>query len=576
MNNIASYLENLEFEGYYNYESQIRSFNDNDNDQYHFELMAFQFVTKNSMDDGYDYGIQSYFKPFYEFSDNIYPSLTKISCEALKYWQKRCDESKKPYLIARYADLVWNFSKLHNGCVSEPINYALKAIDNYMQFSNENINRSTELDIKNAIIRALNLAKTLNQKDKLNAVFRKMIEIEKSMEDEYIGLWGFCFDELIEKGASISNEIENEIIESIQLRVNRLVEAEKEGNVDNFHAIEYGVSKLTKYYFKKGYSDKVTNYLNLIEDVIDTSTYAQLKEFRYNKLLELHHAVQSHRNDKKIIRKITDTAKVNTDNLKETSITTSIKKEEYEAFVNSYYTGNLVNDLKAVSVRFIPNIKQNLRMVEERRDKGIGLLSELIAHVKINKDGMPIATMDLTKEQDRLANQVGISIGIQTAFFNDVFNKLISAYELNSKKLGEVLIQSPILIEENNQILLSALESYFDENYISFIHTAVPYIEATLRNVIHLTGDSIYKLNKNGSDYDAISLGDILTKDYVENIMTKDLVYYLKFLYIDKKGFNIRNVVAHGLAHPSLFNKANADLIMHTLFTFLLFEEQKV
>lgn len=36
-----------------------------------------------------------------------------------------------------------------------------------------------------------------------------------------------------------------------------------------------------------------------------------------------------------------------------------------------------------------------------------------------------------------------------------------------------------------------------------------------------------------------ILLGDILAKEYLEGIMPKDLVYYYKYLYNDKKGFNL-------------------------------------
>ncbi|WP_286927251.1 MULTISPECIES: hypothetical protein [Lysinibacillus] len=195
--------------------------------------------------------------------------------------------------------------------------------------------------------------------------------------------------------------------------------------------------------------------------------------------------------------------------MKETTFTKSIDREKYETYINSYYTQNLEFDLKMLAVRFIPDIDDNLKMIEERRKKGIGLLSELISHVKINKDGMPITSLDLSNKQDRLANQLEITIGVQSSFFNDIFKKLIQKYELDAKKLGDILFTSPILIEENHPILFSGLESYFNDNYIAFVHIMVPYIESTLRNVIHLTGDSIYKLNKSGG-YDALLLGDIL------------------------------------------------------------------
>lgn len=265
MNKIAKYLENLQFEGYRNYESEIRHFQGDEN--YKFESMAFQFITKIDVEDSYDYGIGSYFKPYYMFADSVYPSLSDINCETLQYWQKRSMESNNPYLVSRYSDLVWNFSKLHKDCIDNPFIYAIKASDNYLLFSNKGINIGTDFDNKYAIIRSLNLAKTLNQREKFPQIFRKMIDTEKNMEDKSIGLWGFSYDELIDSNIDISAKFEEEIITSMLQRVDRLIQNSLENKEDNFHAIEYGISKLTKYYFKSNQTAEVRRLLNLIEDV---------------------------------------------------------------------------------------------------------------------------------------------------------------------------------------------------------------------------------------------------------------------------------------------------------------------
>lgn len=42
-----------------------------------------------------------------------------------------------------------------------------------------------------------------------------------------------------------------------------------------------------------------------------------------------------------------------------------------------------------------------------------------------------------------------------------------------------------------------------------------------------------------------------------------------------KRALIYEKYYCYGVAHPQLFNKGNANLIMHTLFTFLLFEQHK-
>jgi len=119
--------------------------------------------------------------------------------------------------------------------------------------------------------------------------------------------------------------------------------------------------------------------------------------------------------------------------------------------------------------------------------------------------------------------------------------------------------------------LLAAIKAYLEEQYISFMHIAAPLIESTLRNLVRINGDNIYKPNKS-EGYDAILLGDILSNEKIVQALGEDLLFYIKLIYNDKRGLNLRNIIAHGIIAPSMFNKSNANLILHTLFTFTLFQ----
>ena len=45
---------------------------------------------------------------------------------------------------------------------------------------------------------------------------------------------------------------------------------------------------------------------------------------------------------------------------------------------------------------------------------------------------------------------------------------------------------------------------------------------------------------------------------------------YLTVLYIDKRGLNLRNDLAHGLLPPSVFNRQIADRVFHSLLALSL------
>ena len=54
---------------------------------------------------------------------------------------------------------------------------------------------------------------------------------------------------------------------------------------------------------------------------------------------------------------------------------------------------------------------------------------------------------------------------------------------------------------------------------------------------------------------------------------------YLKILFTDNRGWNLRNDVCHGMIEPELFTKQSADRVLHALLSLGLVrykEEQKV
>jgi hypothetical protein len=49
---------------------------------------------------------------------------------------------------------------------------------------------------------------------------------------------------------------------------------------------------------------------------------------------------------------------------------------------------------------------------------------------------------------------------------------------------------------------------------------------------------------------------------------------FLKVLYTDKRGLNLRNIVMHGIAEPSDFNQANAALVLQSVMLLTMIREK--
>jgi hypothetical protein len=50
--------------------------------------------------------------------------------------------------------------------------------------------------------------------------------------------------------------------------------------------------------------------------------------------------------------------------------------------------------------------------------------------------------------------------------------------------------------------------------------------------------------------------------------MTENLWRYLFVLYVDRRGVNLKNRLAHGLVDPQEFNRQMADQVFHSLLAF--------
>lgn len=367
---------------------------------------------------------------------------------------------------------------------------------------------------------------------------------------------------------------ESQIIELIKERYERLCIKLVNGVDDNFHAVMYAAEKLSKYYFKFSNTNEILEVLKELENVIDNTieTRLNVKDYRYKQLYDLYQEVQITSENGRLLRKIEQASKATLDSLQTFSYEKEISREELENFASEFISDDLSLDIKKIGVYFIPKIKDHEKMLESQSRQGIGVLADLFAHVQINHEGLATSEIDMSNSENKIAKSIVQTLQIKEYFLNYVLMKLFEKYSVTPDILTTELFRSPIVIQENKEILLAAFEAYFEGKYVAFLHIAIPFIESTLRNLVRINGDNIYKPNKS-QGYDTILLGDILANEKIGKALGEDLLFYTKLIFNDKRGLNLRNTIAHGILPSSMFNKSTANLVLHSLFTFTLFSE---
>ena len=98
------------------------------------------------------------------------------------------------------------------------------------------------------------------------------------------------------------------------------------------------------------------------------------------------------------------------------------------------------------------------------------------------------------------------------------------------------------------------------------IHVLVPQIEHLLRMFLGRLGIPTRKTVRNQPGItDAKNMNDVLADVRVKESLTENLWRYLAVVYIDRRGLNLRNDLAHGLVPRAGFKRSIADRIFHTL-----------
>ena len=162
------------------------------------EAMAFDFV-ENYPSEKCEWG--TYFGPCISWrkEDGTVvesPSIKKINKEIIDYWEKRAKESPHPVLKARYAGLVWDFSKkitdiTPSFAVTEIYVRSLVQISkgNYLKY---------ECDVIKKLERAMQVAISLNNESLIEMCRNAVLEYEDIHgKDEKPGYWGISYDFLL-------------------------------------------------------------------------------------------------------------------------------------------------------------------------------------------------------------------------------------------------------------------------------------------------------------------------------------------------------------------------------------------
>lgn len=538
-----------------------------------WEQMAFDFTEKYPDEKS---GWGTYFGPLFVLPNEEgkmveYPSIQRITPEIISYWEKRAKESTHPIFKARYSNLVWDFSEKITG---EKPHYSIAQIyiDSIIEIAEKDLHKYS-VDVIKKLERALSLALSINDKERINRLIETIISYEKKIgEDDKPGLWGFSYEFLIKnKKVPISDDKKRAILRDLEKRFDRLLK----GN--NHWAAQRAALLLVDYYSKIGRKEKVKEILLKYGELVQREAEKASPLVASVWLEKLYHLCLQYgmKNEAdKISNKIRELGRKAKDEYKEIKIPIEIPKNEFKKYINWLTDGYLKTVLQKIAVNYIPKKDQVIKQLQDLSKKAP--ISFLFPHRIIDTEGRPVATVGPLEEDidGHIVLQISQNMQISSIFLRETLNTLRDKFKLTTEKIIDYLYESPIFDERRKEFLIKGIEAYLKGDYVVSLHILIPQIEGIIRNLSEKVGVPILKPSRTGGFFYR-TLDELLREKGIIKVLSEDMCFYFRVLLTDPRGWNLRNEVCHGISEPERFNQISADRIFHALSCLALVKEKR-
>jgi len=539
------------------------------------ELMAFEFHKEQRENNPWG----TYYGPLavWNTPDGIKesPSITEVTPEMLNYWERRAQEAKNPVMKARYADLVWDFSKRVTGKGADVVN-AQTAIDSIILIA---LKKSYEHDVfvVPKLERALGLVASIGDDARIARVAQTILDFEEAVaEDDKPGLWGFSYDLLWNnKRVNLNEERRNKILSDLESRLQRVSDT-SEGSTPDPWVVQAAALRLASAYRKENRPNDVRRVLNLygraFQEHCKSGTPLQISFW-----LQGVHSVflQFGLRDEaeRITQRLREIGPKVANDMKLFSHKMEISKEEIDRYLDAMTEGDLETVLQRIAAEFIP--RKDTTENQVRDIARAAPLSFLVTKQIQDHQGRPVAAVGSLDEdlEGNLVYQMSQNMRISAVSLNWVLKASATRCGVSPEILLQYLYQCPLFQEDRKEIIRAGLDAYFNNSHLVAVHLLTPQIEAAIRNLIEMTGGIVLKARRDGG-FHLRTLDELLRDEQIKAVFGEDVSFYLRVLLTDQRGWNLRNNVCHGIMPIQYINEALSDRIIHVLLCLALVYEK--
>jgi hypothetical protein len=497
------------------------------------------------------------------------PDIESLDQEILEHWRERAKRAKNPMMRARYADLVWDFGKML-GDAKRDYQSALIAIESYLEAANKRFYANPIEGVK-WIVRALNISLSIGSQDGARAAAGAMFNlVESDANLMNIGVWIAPFDYFYDKRDLLTAGQKAKIVSDLENILARVSVSNPETNEFDPWGAQAAAERLAQHYKGQGAkseAERVIKSYGASFEFLAKQASPMMAMAWLQPVIERLEQENLKADAERVQNLASENGKNIASDLKTCSVKVDLDKDKVEAEIEAIVSGEQLHAaLMRVADYFMPKADFARRLVEEQK-KTAPLLS-MITSVIVRPDGQPEAIIGSAEddEEGRLHHQISQHMAFVQPLLRATLHRLVRKFSVSADHFVDFIFQSPIFLESRQPLIQAGMQAYLDGDFIKAIHVLVPQVEDTLRSLAAKAGIPIYKTVRGASGItDVKSMNNVLEDARVRDMLGENLWRYLTVLYIDRRGLNLRNDLAHGLVSPQSFNQLIGDRVVHSL-----------
>lgn len=520
-----------------------------------YENMVCDLITeKERKPEGYE---RDYFAPFGVSKEGrIYPDIEQIPGTFLEHLKKRIKETNNLFLKARYSDFLWY--KLRGE--KDAYKYARIAIDCFLDLGAYIFKQpEKELESIHHFERCFEISLLINDKKRNNIVKTVIFNLMKNALKEKPILTMDLGLVLIKNMILLNENEKKTLIYNLKEGYEKCVKPKRK---IGFHFQRKFLSVIETYFRKLNDQEKANVYRTKIAETFEKEA-EELKKQGVSGTriaIALNSAIQNYKlagaTENKIDKLLEDLRTANEEvvkSMKEHSVKVEIPKEKFDEFFKPFEKedkDDLIQFLMVHDLREFGLHDYNTAIIEAKKMEEEFPLRSLATSIIYDSYNNIIFT-PRTPEENLEYTALNDVMKLNYLYFADMFLRRIFQILIQDKKTNEddimkYIHKSDLISNDRTLVLKHAIKSFFQLDFINFLHTSVIQIEGILRDLLFNLGVNTTRYVREGR-YRQKNLNEIIEEQEVKKVLGELNISLIRVVLADFLGFNIRNKLAHGL-----------------------------